>query len=410
VGILDFFFRKPTPAKFAQIVMQAAKARGYAGSMRFDEPNFRIVMGEGDFINLHNFYHDYCQAARSERREVIAKYSHLFVRSDIPDAFALARKNLLPVLRAGAFLQAAQLGPMADGSAPNTQFAVSGFSADTVLLLAYDTEHLTRVLDVKQFETWGVSAQEATAIALDNLRDLAGEKFVPISPGLYASDWNDAYDSSRLLLPDLIHRVAGQQPVAMIPTRGRMLLSASRSREDLLDLLKYAKSAIETEGRRVSTLMYEFVDGKAVAYTPLDDDVARAQADLRRTALQEDYAEQKTLLDKLHEGQGTDIFVASYMLFKGEDERMFSIASWTAGADTLLPETDRVLLLELDDKAEVKWRLDVTWADLQAIAGHLLVPEPGYQLPRWRVSAFPDAAMMDALARRAAGNVPISNG
>ena len=411
MGILDFFFRKPTPTKFAQIVMQAAKRRGYSGTMVFDEPNFRITMGEGDFINLHNFYHDYCQAPRAARDEVVAKYSHLFVRSDIPDSFAAAKKNLLPVLRAGAFLQAAQLGPMVGGMAPSTTFAVAGFSADTVMLLAYDTEHLTRILDAKQLATWGVPAEEATAIALDNLRDLAPERFVQLGANLFASDWNDAYDSSRILLPDLAYRVAGQQPVAMVPTRGRMLLCASRKRDDLLTLLAYAKSAIDTEGRRVSTLMYEFADGQAVPYLPEDEEVARAQADLRRTALQEDYAEQKTLLDKLHEGQGTDIFVASYMLFKGEDERMFSIASWTAGADTLLPETDRVLLLELDERSEVKWRMDVAWADLQAIAGHLMVREDGYQLPRWRVTAFPDAVMMAALeARNAAGATIISAG
>lgn len=405
MGILDLFFRKPSPNKFAQIVMQAARQRGYSGAMEFDEPNFRIVMGKGDFINLHNFYQDYCQAPRTKRDAVVAKYAHLFVPADIPASFEAARRKLLPVLRAGAFLQAAQLGPMADGSAPNTHFAVSAFSADTVQLLAYDTEHLTRILDVKQFETWGVSVEEATATALDNLRDLASEQFVQMAPGLFASDWNDAYDSSRILLPDLVHRVAGQQPVAMIPTRGRMLLSASRSREDLLTLLAYARSAIDTEGRRVSTLMYEVAGGKAVPYVPEDEEVVRAQADLRRTALQEDYAEQKTLLDKLHEGQGKDIFVASYMLFKGEDERMFSIASWTAGADTLLPETDRVLLLELDERAEVKWRLDVAWADVQAIAGHLMVLEDGYQLPRWRVTAFPDAVAMKALeVRSVAGN------
>jgi len=399
VGILDLFFRKPSPEKFAQIAMGAARERGHGGPMEFDAANFRIVMpgAEGGAVNLHNFYHDYCQASRSGRRAVVEKYSNLFVQTDIPATFEAARRNLLPVLRTGAFLQAAQLGPQVGGTTPNAGFAATDFSMDTVMLLAWDTEHLTRVLDTGQLEKWGVSQEAASAIALDNLRDLAPEQFVQLGANLFASDWNDAYDSSRILLPDLVHRVAGQHPVVMIPTRGRMLLSASHSREDLLTLVSYAQSAIETEGRRVSTLMYEYVDGKAVPYVPLDEEVARKLADLRRRALQEDYAEQKQLLDQGFEKQGTDIFVATYMLVKGEDERIFSVSTWTAGVDALLPETDRIVLGYLDEPGREGRRWNVAWADLVAVAGHLMVRQEGYQLPRWRVRAFPDEATLNAL-------------
>jgi len=398
VGILDLFFRKPTPEKFAQIAMGAARERGYGGPMEFDATNFRILMPgtEGGAVNLHNFYHDYCQASRAGRRAVVDKYSNLFVQTDIPDTFEGAKRNLLPVLRTGAFLQAAQLGPLANG-APNTGFAASDFSDDTVMLLAWDTEHLTRVLGTSQLDKWGVSKDAAHAIALDNLRDLAAEQFVQIGPNHFASDWNDAYDSSRILLPDLVHRVAGQHPVVMIPTRGRMLLSASHDREDLLALATYAQSAIQTEGRRVSTLMYEYVDGRAVPYVPADEEVARKLADLRRMALQEDYAEQKQLLDGRYEKDGTDVFVATYMLVKGEDERIFSVSTWTAGVEALLPETDRIVLGYLDEPGREGRRWNVAWADLVAAAGHLMVREEGFQLPRWRVTAFPDEATLSAL-------------
>lgn len=400
MGILDLFFRKPTPEKFAQIAMGAARERGFQGPMEFDATNFRILMpgAEGGAVNLHNFYHDYCQASRAGRRAVVDKYSNLFVQTDIPDTFEAAKRKLLPVLRTGAFLQAAQLGPLAAGAAPNTGFAVNDFSLDTVMLLAWDTEHLTRILDTSQLDKWGVTREAAHAIALDNLRDLAAEQFVQLGANLYASDWNDAYDSSRILLPDLVHRVAGQHPVVMIPTRGRMLLSASHDREDLLTLATYAQSAIQTEGRRVSTLMYEYVDGKAVPYVPADEEVARKLADLRRMALQEDYAEQKGLLDQRYEKDGTDVFVATYMLVKGEDERIFSVSTWTAGVEALLPETDRIVLGYLDEPGREGRRWNVAWADLVAAAGHLMVREEGFQLPRWRVTAFPDEATLSALA------------
>jgi hypothetical protein len=388
MGILDLFSRKPSPAAFARIVMQSARERGFQGDMTFDEPNFRIVMGENDLVNLHNFYHDYCQAPRSGRDAVVAKYSHLFVRSDIPQSFAEARGRLLPVLRTKSFLQAAQFGPLLDG-ANTPDFAAADFSEDTTLMLAYDTEHLTRMLDAGQFAKWGVSVAEATAIARDNLRDLAAERFVQLTPTLFASDWNDAYDSSRLLLADLVHRVAGPRPVAMIPTRGRMLLSATRSTADLLALLAYAKSALEQEGRRVSTLMYEFVDGRAVPFAPSDEDVARGLADLRRVALQEDYAEQKQLLEQVHEKQGVDVFVASYMLYKGEDERMFSVASWTEGVDALLPQADRVSFAVMDEAGQPRHAGIVPWEQVEAVAGYLMQVEEGSYPVRYRVTGFP---------------------
>lgn len=374
--------------------MQAARERGVDGPMEFDAQNFRIVLGKNDVVNLHNFYHDYCQAPRAGRDEVVAKYSHLFVRSDIPDAFDAARRNVLPVLRTRAFLQAARFAPLLDAGVKETRFAMADFSDDTALLLAYDTEHLTRVLGMEQLATWGVSLEEATAVALDNLRDLAAEKFIQISPTQFASDWNDAYDSSRLLLADLAHRVAGPRAVAMIPTRGRMLLSAARGKADLLALLQNAKAAIDQEGRRVSTLMYEFVDGRPVPFRPEDEEVACLLADLQRIALQEDYAEQKQLLEQVHEKQGVDVFVATYMLYKGEDQGVFSVATWTEDVDALLPRADKLAFVEMNDAGETRSAGVLEWERVEAAAGHLMQLDPELYPPRYRVKQFPDLASL----------------
>ncbi|QNB00623.1 hypothetical protein [Massilia sp. Se16.2.3] len=394
MGILDFFKRKPTPAAFADIVMKEARKRGFDGPMEFDEANFRILMGSDNVVNLHNYYHDYCQASRAGRANVMAKYANLFVRNEIPASFAAARRNLLPVLRTRAFQQAAGLGPAPARGGAEGGFATTAFSDDTVLMLAYDSEHVTHVLGAGQLVEWGVAVAEANAVALDNLRDLGAEKFVQISPALFASDWNDAYDSSRLLLPDLVHRVAGTQPVAMIPTRGRMLLSASRTKEDLLELVRCAGMAIDDEGRRVSTVMYAFIDGRAERFVPEDEEVARALDDLRRKALQEDYADQKHLLDQHYEKEGVDLFVASYMLYKGDDERLFSVTVWTEGVETLLPCADRVAFGRLDEGGKGHHAGIVGWEQVVAAAGHLMTPEPDTYPVRYRVSRFPELASL----------------
>ena len=86
------------------------------------------------------------------------------------------------------------------------------------------------------------------------------------------------------------------------------------------------------------------------------------------------------------------------MLVKGDDERIFSVSTWTAGVDALLPETDRIVLGYLDEPGREGRRWNVAWADLVAVAGPLMVRQEGYQLPRWRVRAFPDEATLNALA------------
>ncbi|WP_288378198.1 hypothetical protein [uncultured Massilia sp.] len=51
-----------------------------------------------------------------------------------------------------------------------------------------------------------------------------GFRFLPSAAG-------DAYHSSRILLPDLAHRVAGANPLAMVPARGALLLASGNDVE-----------------------------------------------------------------------------------------------------------------------------------------------------------------------------------
>lgn len=73
---------------------------------------------------------------------------------------------------------------------------------------------------------------------MDNLRDRSAGNFMPFDgvPGLVRSNWNDGYDRSRILLPDLICRGVGSgNPVIMIPTRETLLLARDHQPAALRD-------------------------------------------------------------------------------------------------------------------------------------------------------------------------------
>src|SRR5205814_3351220 len=68
--------------------------------------------------------------------------------------------------------------------------------------------------------------------------------------------------------------------------------------------------------------------------------------ELRMRTVGMEYNDQKELLDQIHQQTGEDLFVASFSAVKLKDSgRVTSYSVWSEGVDTLLPETDDVILL-----------------------------------------------------------------
>lgn len=400
MGILDIFNRKPSPEKFARLMMEAAAKDSQCPPMRFDPENFRILIGAGStrFVNLHNLYSEYCEKPPQERPAAVQRYLDIFSDRALPATFDEASNNLMPVIRPRGMGEYLRLNQLLSDSGDAGFEASSPLSADAVVMVAYDTEHSMTMLSSTQLEEWGVPFDTALACALDNLRDATVDKFEQYSPGVFFGDWNDAYDSSRILLPDLVYRVGTGDPVAMIPNRGRLLVTSGHNRQGMLDMLELAQQCAEQEERPVSALMYRFSGGRAEEFVPEDADVARGLEDLKRFYRCDDYAQQKAMLDQVHEKDGIDIFVASSLLLREQDTgTLYSLCTWTKGADSLLPQTDRVTLMILDDDAKAVDQLTASWSDVWRIAGDLMQPQhEGYPV-RFRVTSFPSDDQLQML-------------
>jgi uncharacterized protein YtpQ (UPF0354 family) len=388
-------FGKPSREQFARALMRHAAAHGFDEPMHFDAAGFRIIAGaEGNtVVNLVNLYPAYRDAGRSERSAWLAKCLAMFHSEELPTGFEAMRAHLLPVVRARSYVESFRQGAGADTIAVSERaFAVLG--TDSVILLAYDRDDSMNILFDKQVEALGVPFATALDAALANLRDRSVEAFVRGPSGVAAAVWNDAYDSSRILLPDVIHRAGIADPVAMLPTRDQLLVASASNREALLAMLEMAQASHAQEGRTVSAAMFAFQGGSAQEYVPADAEVALQLANLKLHYLADDYASQKQLLDEANEKQGIDVFVASFLLMQRGDDDLFSLCTWSQDVDALLPRTDLVALTTFDEAGEAQLAGRVDWEQLVRVAGHLMQLQPDAYPERYRVTGFPDLAAL----------------
>lgn len=401
MGFFDFFKSAPSPERFSAIAAEGLRAEGYRDPIRIDQPGFRLLLGaDGKHVfNLNNFYRDYCRVSKAERKNVMQSYLKSMIGNELPKAFADAKSRLLPILRSRSVIEYVALTAAGDAGIGNLP-ASQPFSTDTAIMLAYDTEHSMMTLTGSMLADWGASFDTALAAATDNLRDATVASFDQLAPGLFIGTWNDSYETSRLLFPDLVYQLGvGGEPVVMIPTRNRFMVASANDRAAQLAMIALARRFVDDEGRQVSALMYRYEQGRAVEYLSSDPEVAGHMAEFKRRMLADDYAGQKEMLDKSHEKAGTDIFVASYqVLSSSQTGREASFSVWTEDVDTLLPETDLVALVstaELEDGSAGPPKL-VAWRDLQAATG-AFERLPDRYPARYKPARFPDKAARQAL-------------
>lgn len=123
---------------------------------------------------------------------------------------------------------------------------------------------------------------------------------------------------------------------------------------------------------------------------------------LRLQTIGQMYESQAALLNRRHEQEGVDVFVAAFSGLSEKDTgKTFSYSMWADGVDTLLPETDQVFLVRPEgDSVTTCARGD--WDLVRRSAGALMEPQ-GLYPERWRVRAFPNAEVLSQIGNSKAG-------
>ena len=242
MGFLDALLRrKPTQEQFAALFIAAARQRGFRGELNYKADEFQLLHGEGSYFNLHNAYNAYCDAPGGQRQGALQGYvSTLLTSSQThPASLAEARPLLRPVIGRRSAVEAVRMHHLRnDGNDAAFHPAVRPFGDDCVVLLALDRPESIATLTNGPEASWGVTFDEALAIAIDNLRDSA-DNFVEVAPGVYGGGWEDGYDISRALLPDMLERIPVRgRPIFMMPTRDLLLVSGDNDDAGLLKMME----------------------------------------------------------------------------------------------------------------------------------------------------------------------------
>lgn len=411
MGLFSRLLGRPTPDDFAVMMIGALRAVGDRKERRYDPERFRLVMYEdgqpkGD-INLANIYRQYQETPRTGRRYYLSQTAVAFARGtrELPSDYAEARDNLRPKLWSRGGLAQSQRQGILDGRSENVEDFVSFIPVGEHLLgtVAYDWPESTQTIPPEQFTEWGISIYEAMEAARENLAAIPFGRAILSDEAKTARltifQHGDTYDASRLLLVDVIRDlpVKGRH-VAMVPDRSQLFLTGSDDDVGLKMMVDLGERCLNDQSYGLSLCPLNLDDDIWVDWMPpADHPLYQRFRELKLRWMAPDYTEQKESLDKIHERQGIDIFVASYTIVESRSGRLTSYCVWADGADSLLPETDWVVLVKSGHDGPVA---SGPWERVRKFAGHLIERTEEYP-PRWRVRGFPGSEARAQIGQQA---------
>ena len=325
----------------------------------------------------------------------------------IPDNFADAESDLLPVVLSRAFCETEAGRPGERPFNRNKAYEPLGDHHGVGLVYDMPDSDLMGHLTQRTLDKWAVSFAKVYDVAMRNLRAITpGPRFIQQNNGLYVSNFADGYDVSRMLLPELILELDVQgDPVAMPANRAMLLVTGAEDTEGLTAMADLTVLAGEKPRFNFGVPM-QLCQGQWQEYqSPHDHPAALAFQNFQVESFVSDYEWQKAMMDR-NRGEGDEdddiagsCYVAScsVLAVPGLPKTFSMCYLWSEVAGTLLPHTDIIGLGELIARRERGvLPLLVRWEHLCEIAGDLLNPLGMYP-ERYLVSRFPNARELEAL-------------
>jgi hypothetical protein len=351
-------------------------------------------------LYLVNLLLDLHRARRAQRPALLRRFLDgiLSPEAAVPASYADVRSLLMPVIRRGGDIGIVTLSTCAVSADPRGDTfrpATRPLVGDLMVALVIDRPAAMVYVNDGELPKWGVSFDQALADALDNLRGLPEHGgWRSLAPGVWSGEWDDSYDSSRILLPDLIHRVGVRDPVAVVPFRNALMLTSAGNEAGLALMAKVIDDNLAQNQRWLSFQPLRLVETAWEPWQPAAGAAAWKLLQVRNESSM--YEAQKELLDAHFRRTDTDIFVATCGALTWGEGGSATYAVWADGVDTLLPHTDLVAFACKQADGGSASML-VPWDAARGVVAALM--EPTTENPeRWRVRAFPDAAQREALA------------
>jgi uncharacterized protein YtpQ (UPF0354 family) len=385
---LDLFdlFRPAKPAdRFAQQIMQRLREHGWRHPLSYDPQRLEIDLGDHSGpLNLGSLVAECVGLSRRERNRFLEHTVGMVFEMEggAADTFAGAAERLFPVVRNLAHLQGAVL----DEDQPSLDFGLpyEPLVGPLAALVALDGAHSIRLIGRETVRRWEQPFEALMSRAMANLADRSAASFIQAQEGFHISTFDDGYDSSRLLLPELFRTLPLRGvPVAVAPLRNMIAVAGS---DDTAALNAMAAFVVDIFADAVRPIAYAPLILQGERWTRFEPQSPELGAvrDLNVRQALWDYGLQTPRLAHFFERQGRDVFVAPLDV-AGPREWGHTWTSWTEGVPAILPKAD---VLGLTDRAGR--RLIRTWDDVEAICG-VFTADDTFHPPRFTPPVWPSA-------------------
>ena len=311
------------------------------------------------------------------------------VLEDLPSWDHVAPR-LRPRLRSDAWLDRRDLAARSRGR--RVDGCQRPVAAGLLVNVVIDDETTLTNVDGRMLHRWGVTFERVMRRALENLADVSAEPYLGLAPGLWLAPWEDGHAAARLLCPP----PRATDLVAALPDHDALLLADPQTPGALETLASVLEDIERTTPLTEQLFRLRRLDDGTVV-TPYDPPASHPAASaLRNRRIEETvnhYGAQRRALQQV---VGDDLYVASAKTLRDEAGDLTSFALWTERVPTLLPEVDRVHLLETEPEGDAHrlWTTDFeSLSSLPQAIVRIACP-----LTRWRTGRFPDAAELRRVA------------
>lgn len=388
MGWKDWFGLSESRDSFAHKLVRQARDRGAAG-WRYD-PADAALIHEGDTRKffLANSWLEYSNAPRGARSALLEKYLQLILRSEdeVPKLWTLAANHIYGCLRSRHQLVSLEIDSRGKPSGLPRPLS-KRWHGDLDIVLMYDFgQHMTGVAADKA-DTWGQPLDAIFDRARANLAALERPSWEDLGEGVYQITSDVTFEESFVLVNAVWKSLTVQgDPVVAIPNRGVLYATGAENAAGIARLISEAQRSMQERPWALSATLLHKVGDNWQPFQPDADAVCAAHA-FELVSLAITYAEQQKALEKYFEREGIDVYVGKFdfMRSPATPDAIESWCSWTETVDSLLPQTDVVILGRTDEDIPA---LIVRWPDMARICGHYLQASED-DPPRFRVNAFP---------------------
>lgn len=392
MSIFDFLGWRASPDAFAKRLIAKLQAKGWSETIRYDSETFALHLREDGVTNLSRMYRDWLTYPVSARDKALDQVvAHVFesvVDEERDQDFSDVAPKLLPLVRNRSHTFNMRLDK--DRPAEFLAGGIQPLAEHLCVLVAVDQPASIAPVTEQQLQLWGKSFEEILDVAVSNLRAKSTSNFERQDDGFFLSRWDDQYDASRLLLPELFQQLPlVGAPVAIVVSRRCIAVAGADDTLALNAMARFVNDVLLAETRAIAYAPLTLHGDRWLPFEPTTLELAA----IRSLNVQQrvwDYAEQGSVLEDAARASGTDIFAVPLVMFE-DDGVLLTWTSWTENCPSLLPKASYVGLTDRHGAFAMR-----AWDDIQAVCG-AFSPDLACFPARFRTQDWPGPAAWSRL-------------